>query len=53
VTRPNECLTCGAWRLDGKPPFIHERGCPNQPTVAEGIERWLDYLFGPDRAGRR
>lgn len=26
--QPNECPGCGAFRLDGKPPLIHERDCP-------------------------
>ena len=26
----NECPSCGAYRLDGKPPLIHEHGCPYQ-----------------------
>lgn len=26
--QPNECPACGAYRLDGRPPFIHEHGCP-------------------------
>lgn len=24
----NECPACGAYRLDGRPPCIHEHGCP-------------------------
>lgn len=25
----NSCPECGAYRIDGLPPRIHERGCPN------------------------
>lgn len=26
--RPNQCPGCGAYRLDGEPPCIHQQDCP-------------------------
>jgi hypothetical protein len=26
----NQCLDCGSYRLDGMPPLLHERGCPQR-----------------------
>lgn len=39
--QPGQCPGCGAYRLDGKPPAVHERGCPWRGDVNP-----LDYLAG-------
>lgn len=26
--QPNQCPGCGSYRLDGRPPLLHEHGCP-------------------------
>jgi len=26
--QPNQCPGCGSYRLDGRPPLLHEYGCP-------------------------
>lgn len=37
--QPNECPACGAYRLDGHPPEVHEHGCPlTQNAVRGGTE---------------
>lgn len=49
-----ECPECRAWRLDGKPPFVHGDGCSYQITDSE-ITRYIDHeideLIEEDRNG--
>jgi hypothetical protein len=26
--QPGQCPGCGSYRLDGRPPLLHEHGCP-------------------------
>lgn len=26
--QPGQCPACGSYRLDGRPPLLHEHGCP-------------------------
>lgn len=34
--QPNECPRCGAFRLDGQPPQLHESWCPPHGLAALG-----------------
>jgi hypothetical protein len=42
--QPNQCPGCGAYRLDGKPPMIHEHGCQWE---GDWLDNLSDYL-NPD-----
>lgn len=36
--QPNQCPGCGAYRLDGSPPQVHEYGCP---WAADALDRFV------------
>lgn len=35
----NQCTKCGAYRLDGKPPFLHLPECPHKGDLQ--LERYI------------
>lgn len=39
--QPGQCPGCGSYRLDGRPPLLHEHGCP-----WKGDGPLLGYLDG-------
>ncbi len=28
-----QCASCGSYRLDGRPPLLHQPGCPQKPDL--------------------
>ncbi len=53
-SRPGACRSCGAYRYDGEPPFIHFDGCADaDPFSRSEILRWIEmYRRYVDPASR-
>lgn len=54
VTGPNPhrvgaCPSCGSYRSDGRPPYLHYPGCPSETDAQIG--RWLRELEAGDFGG--
>lgn len=37
-----QCQSCGSYRLDGKPPFIHRQGCPEDDSPLSVNDWWQE-----------
>lgn len=47
--RLGACPGCGNYRTDGRPPYLHRPGCPDEDDPQ--IERWLAELTAGDFGG--
>lgn len=47
--RIGACPECGAYRTDGRPPYIHKDGCPHEGDLQ--MERWLAEQQTGDHGG--
>jgi hypothetical protein len=42
--RVGACRYCGAWRLDGRPPYLHHPGCPDEHDLQ--LDRYFAEMRG-------
>ena len=47
--RIGACPECGSWRSDGRPPYLHNHGCPHEADLQIG--RWLEEEHAGDHGG--
>ena len=47
--RLGACSYCGNYRLDGRPPYLHNPGCPREGELQ--IDRYLAELASEDANG--
>jgi hypothetical protein len=47
--RAGACSECGAWRTDGRPPYLHEESCSRHGDLQ--LERWLAEQQAGDHGG--
>jgi hypothetical protein len=47
--RVGACGKCGAWRLDGRPPYLHKPGCPHEDDLQ--LDRYFDEMARGDFGG--
>ena len=47
--RVGACGECGAWRLDGRPPYLHKPGCSQEGDLQMG--RFLAEMAAGDHGG--
>jgi hypothetical protein len=43
------CPECGSYRADGRPPYLHQPGCPHESDLQFG--RWLREHQSGDHGG--
>lgn len=47
--RIGACLYCGSYRLDGRPPYLHNPGCPREDDLQ--VDRYLAEQAAGDLGG--
>jgi hypothetical protein len=47
--RVGACPDCGSYRTDGRPPYLHQPGCPHEGELQ--LERWLQEYQSGDHGG--
>lgn len=47
--REGACPECGAYRTDGRAPYIHREGCPQEGDLQ--LDRWLAEQQAGDHGG--
>jgi hypothetical protein len=47
--RAGACPSCGSYRADGRPPYLHAAGCPGEADLQ--ISRWLQEQQTGDHGG--
>jgi hypothetical protein len=47
--RAGACPECGAYRSDGRPPYLHDAGCSRESDLQ--FDRWLEENQAGDHGG--